>query len=295
MAQSESIIAAVGRCRSYSPNNVKNDAAILEGVSAILEAGVGPVRRLTEEEFLGADITEPIVVNMCRLPESIAKLQSLEREGRLVVNSGFGIERCAREHFTRLMLEHGIPCPESLIVDTDCPLEGILEANGFSNCWVKRGDGYSLHKEDVTYVRHAEEAEDILKEYRLRGIRRAVINRHLAGDLVKFYGVCGTGFFYFFYPYDHGHSKFGLERKNGASHRYPFDETCLQRVCEKFASILGVTVYGGDCIVTPEGEVSIIDFNDWPSFAPCRAQAARAIARAVEVRAEARHLEAHNR
>ena len=44
---------------------------------------------------------------------------------------------------------------------------------------------------------------------------------------------------------------------------------------------MDVRIYGGDCIVDEHGHISIIDFNDWPSFAPCRAEAAPAIARSV--------------
>ena len=45
--------------------------------------------------------------------------------------------------------------------------------------------------------------------------------------------------------------------------------------------MLQVDVYGGDCIVSPDGSIRIIDFNDWPSFAPCRKEAAIAIGQAV--------------
>ena len=47
----------------------------------------------------------------------------------------------------------------------------------------------------------------MLQEFFLRGIKRAVINRHLDGDLIKFYGVAGTDFFYWFYPFENNHSK----------------------------------------------------------------------------------------
>ncbi len=42
-----------------------------------------------------------------------------------------------------------------------------------------------------------------------------------------------------------------------------------------------VKIYGGDCIVDPDGSIRIIDFNDWPSFAPCRKEAAPYIAKCV--------------
>ena len=40
----------------------------------------------------------------------------------------------------------------------------------------------------------------------------------------------------------------------------------------------GLDVFGGDVIVSSRGELTLIDLNDWPSFAPCRERAAYAIA-----------------
>ena len=37
-------------------------------------------------------------------------------------------------------------------------------------------------------------------------------------------------------------------------------------------------LYGGDAVVSSEGDIRIIDFNDWPSFSACRDDAAKAIA-----------------
>lgn len=149
------------------------------------------------------------------------------------------------------------------------------------NCWIKRGDFHAIHREDVTYVRHIEEAKGIINEYALRGISSAVINEHLVGDLVKFYGVAGTDFFYWFYPFNMNHSKFGHEQINGKAIGIPFSVTDMHQICERAAQVLQVKIYGGDCIISPEGEIRIIDFNDWPSFAPCREQAAPEIARCI--------------
>ncbi|MDE6130067.1 MAG: hypothetical protein K2F74_00615, partial [Muribaculaceae bacterium] len=52
-------------------------------------------------------------------------------------------------------------------------------------------------------------------------------------------------------------------------------------VCEQAADALGVMIYGGDCIVGADGSLSVIDFDDWPSFAPCRNEAAPYIAREI--------------
>ena len=182
---------------------------------------------------------------------------------------------------TRILLGNGIPYPDSLIVDTNENVRPLLEKAGFKSCWIKRGDFHAMHKEDVSYVRHTEEAQEVLQEYFYRGIKRAVINVHLMGDLVKFYGIRGSEFFYWFYPFDAGHSKYGWEQVNGRAQGLPFDEQHLRDICARAAEELNIVVYGGDCIVDEDGTVRIIDFNDWPSFAPCRNEAAPHIARAI--------------
>jgi hypothetical protein len=44
-------------------------------------------------------------------------------------------------------------------------------------------------------------------------------------------------------------------------------------------------VFGGDVIVGPSGELTLIDLNDWPSFAPVRDTAAAAIAAYIDEKA----------
>lgn len=274
-------IAAIMRAGAYSPNHIGNDAAILNAVTEQLRKRGCEVNVYSEEQFNSGAVKEDIIVNMCREQRSIARLQQLETKGCLVINSGYGIENCTRERMTRILMGHNIPYPESLMVDTDEVVKGKLVKAGFTNCWIKRGDFHAMHKEDVSYVRHPEEAQEVLQEYFLRGIRRAVINRHLVGDLIKFYGVSGSRFFYWFYPFDEGHSKYGLEAINGKSRGIEFDKLKLKAICQQASDVLDVRIYGGDCIISPEGEIRIIDFNDWPSFAPCRDAAAPHIAKCI--------------
>lgn len=274
-------IAAIMRAGAYSPNHIGNDAAIFNAAADELRKRGCIVDIFSEERFIESDIDADVVLNMCREQASIAKLQSLEDKGVIVINSGYGIENCTREKMTRLLMGHGIPYPDSLIVNTNESVGRELVEAGFSSCWIKRGDFHAMHKEDVSYCRHIEEAQDMLQEYCLRGIRRAVINRHLEGDLVKFYGISGQPFFYWFYPFDMGHSKYGYEAVNGKSQGIPFSEDYLREICQKASDTLEVKVYGGDCIVDQDGSIRIIDFNDWPSFAPCRKEAAPFIAKCV--------------
>ena len=243
--------AAVQRHTLYSPNHIGNDAAIFNAVAERLKHAGHEVHFYTEQEFLTRELTEHYIFNMIRSKEAVKRLQSYEEDGCMAVNSGFGIENCT--NFPNL------PMP----------------------CWVKRADFHAIHKEDVSYVRNEEEFRSLLSEYALRGIERVVVNEHLEGDLIKFYGVNGTDFFYWFYPFEMKHSKFGLEKINGEPTGISFNVETLQRICNQAASVLKVDVYGGDAIVAADGSMRIIDFNDWPSFAPCREEAADAISELI--------------
>ena len=275
-------IAAILRAGAYSPNHIGNDAAILNLTCEQLRKRGCQVKTYSEEQLIAGAVTEPIVIHMCRDQRSFPILQAMEDAGRLVINSGYGVENCTRERLTRILLGSGIPYPESLMVSTNQAITGQMERIGMQQAWIKRGDLYAMHKEDVTYVRHPEEAQEVLQEYFLRGIKRAVINRHLDGDQVKFYGVRDTDYFYCFYPFEKTYSSKGDDkapRRGGEEARFDIDK--FRDACDRAADILDIRIYGGDAIIDPEGNFSIIDFNDWPSFAPCRVEASGVIARAI--------------
>ena len=145
----EITIAGIMRAGAYSPNHIGNDAAIFNAVADNLRKRGCIVNIYSEEQFLNGNVEEQIIVNMCREIKSIHKLQKLEDEGRIIINSGYGIENCTRERMTRILVGSGIPYPESLIVNTnECVLEA-LRSSGFEQCWIKRGDFHAMHKEDV--------------------------------------------------------------------------------------------------------------------------------------------------
>lgn len=273
---------SISRAGEFSPNHIGNDAAILQATVDCLRRRGCKVDQCNEEQFLQkSDIEVDLILNMCRETESLDKLRSLEDEGTLVVNSGYAIANCTRERMTLLLLSNGIPYPASLMVDTNSDAREQLRRGGYERCWVKRGEFHAKHKEDVTFCRHIEETQGVLHEFFYRGIKRAVINKHLEGDLVKFYGLKDGSFFYWFYPLEGHHSKYGDELINGIPHHFKFDEEKMKEICRKAAEVTGVDIYGGDIIIDGGGNMSIIDFNDWPSFAPCREEAAPLIAKYV--------------
>ncbi len=224
---------------------------------------------------MAGNVKEDIIINMCRDPRSFAILQKMEDEGALVINSGYGVENCTRERMTRILMGHNIPTPESLMVNTNEAVAKRMQDADMTKAWVKRGDLHAMHKEDVTYVRSPEEAQEILQEYFMRGIKRAVVNRHIDGELLKFYGVAGTPYFRLYFH-------FGSRELNATDPGKPtFDHEAFRKACLEAADALGIMVFGGDAIIDPEGHFTIIDFNDWPSFAPFRTEAASVIARSV--------------
>jgi hypothetical protein len=152
---------------------------------------------------------------------------------------------------------------------------------GLHGYWLKRADAAAQTEADVVFASDSQALAEAEAAMRARGIRDYIISPHVEGDLVKFYGVPAAGFFRCFYPTDDGLSKFGLEHRNGQAHHYPFDAAHLQIKAEALAAAVGLEVYGGDCIVTADGNWFMIDFNDWPSFSRCREEAAEAIASLV--------------
>ena len=259
-------VLKVYRAERFSPNSVSRDRAIIDAVGSLL-ASQGCTVEGVSEDMLGASDAADIYLSMARTPHALGILRQKEAEGCTVVNRPDGVAACRRSSVDRLMRSHGLPA---------APLDGTC---GY---WLKRGDEAAQGRDDVVFVHSEAEKDEALRRFKARGVADVVVTAHVRGDVVKFYGVLGTGFFTTFHA-DEGYSKFGDEAVNGAARHYAFDAERLQSDAERLAGLAGVDVYGGDCIVREDGTYAIIDFNDWPSFARCRAEAAGAIAARVEV------------
>ncbi len=261
------MILAIRRAPRFSPNSVKKDAEIMESVCRRLkEKGYG-VTEINEEELTYPAFSHgqwDACLSMGRLPQTLLWLRQEEKRGCTVINSTEGVALCCqRRRLTEKLQEALIPtAPEQ----------------GDDGYWLKRGDGVAETQGDVRFAPDRSEMESIKKQMKASGINDIVVSAHVKGDLIKFYGVRGCGFFRTFYPGADGQSKFGDEQRNGAPHYYIYNTEALQQDAEHAALLTGTDVYGGDCIVRPDGTYCIIDFNDWPSFSRCREDAARAIA-----------------
>lgn len=241
-------VVGIYRRKQFSPNKVDADRKILDAVLANLDC---PHTVLAEEDIEERGLpSATLYVSMAR---GEAVLDMLTERGATVLNSVDGIIKCSARTW-----------------QDEEPVDGFPR-------WLKRSDGCAQTVADVTLCATAEKYEVLAAEYRQRNIPW-VEQPHYDGDLVKFYAVAGTDFFHWSYPAETGQTKFGLESTNPQVHNYPFDVEALKKAASDVAKRIGVTVYGGDAIVQSDGTIRLIDFNDWPSFAPCREEAAAAIA-----------------
>ena len=141
-----------------------------------------------------------------------------------------------REHAPRTiapsLIEHGVPVPESRLLDGDLPLpRGAAETPLYSACWVKQASEHKTREGDVRFATDADSVQDALDRLRARGLTRAIVQRHVEGDMVKFYGVggfdsvgggsSGASWFRWFYPKEHPVEGHRLRPLRAARHRVP--------------------------------------------------------------------------
>ena len=260
-------IATIARNPVNSPNMTANDAAILQSIAAELSILGAEVVSIGEDEEIPTDAQA--ICTMSRTASTIEKLRQAERQGVAVANTATAVENCSRKHFMEILHRNAIPQPKFHIAVCADELQ-----DGCFPCWIKKAEGWSCHPNDVTFAQTIPEAVAAIEQMAARGITEYIQMQHCCGDIIKFYGI-GNDFFHYCYPVS---GKFGKEEVNGAPRHYSFDTVALKEIAQKAAQAIGVEIYGGDAIITPQGEIFIIDMNDFPSFTLVRDIAAREIA-----------------
>lgn len=252
-------IATIARNPINSPNMTVNDAAILQCITDELVNRGAEVVSIGEDEEIPADTQ--IVCTMSRTASTIERLKQAQKQGAIVINQPQAIENCSRRRFMEILRRNGIPQPPFKIMNDATGIDESLFP-----CWIKKADGWSCHKDDVSYSQTTKEATATIEEMASRGITAYIQMQHCPGDIIKFYGI-GNNFFHYCYP---GNGKFGKEQINGLPEYYGFDCTELKSIAQRAAQAIGLHIYGGDAIVTPQGDIFIIDINDFPSFTAIR-------------------------
>ena len=84
--------------------------------------------------------------------------------------------------------------------------------------WLKRGDEAAQSENDIIYCTNKKQLQQAKTAFSKRGITNTVVQAHVEGDLVKFYGVNNTHFFRYYYPTDDGITKICRRNNTTAPH-----------------------------------------------------------------------------
>lgn len=255
----------VAREPEFSPGKVEADAAILQTVAEHLRDGGSDVIVASTRDLakIRPDRSTTVFA-MCQSDTAIAKLAAWQSRGVRVINRPEAILASQRFRAIPLLEESATAVPPTRILRTDRDDTEALGPLGDGPVWVKRGDVHATRADDVVRAVGRSEIVAQLQRFRGRGIDRVAVQRHVEGSVFKFYAVA-NGFFHCVVPD-------GLAT--------PSDEAlaAMATLGVRGAKALGLEVYGGDCVLDAHGVLHLIDLNDWPSYGPCRARAAAAIA-----------------
>jgi glutathione synthase/RimK-type ligase-like ATP-grasp enzyme len=263
-----SLIYGVYREKALSPGKVAEDAAILEAVLRRLAARGREVRRLAAEDLGPKPPAAAGVLHMAQGPQALGLLAQWEGQGLSLVNSPEAVRRCYRRHLFPLLAGEGVPCPRTRFF----PLAEALERWGREfpgPGWLKRAEVHAEGPGDVARVADLEDALPLLADFARRDLRALVWQEHVPGEEIKFYAVGPGRLLKAFWPATGAPVTGSLIGEMAA-------------LASRLAALSGLEVFGGDVILTPEGEPVLIDLNDWPSFSRCREAAAREIAHYAE-------------
>jgi glutathione synthase/RimK-type ligase-like ATP-grasp enzyme len=268
MSGKERLIYGIYREKSMSPGKVEADAAILDAVLAGMAAAEWAVKRLSADALPPEPPAAAGILHMAQGPDALDILERWEERGVRLINSPQAVRRCYRRYLFPLLAERGLAYPRTR-------LYGLVEAEKRWTAefpgpgWLKRAEVHAETAGDVRRVDSLNQALEVVEDFRPRGIDRLIWQEHVPGREIKFYGV-GPGFFFRTYL---GESPEPADAALFAP--------ALQRLAEQAARLAGVAIFGGDAIITPEGQPVLIDLNDWPSFSRCREEAAQEIVRYV--------------
>lgn len=259
----QSPILGIYREQIFSPGKIQQDAAILDATLSKL-AQMGYETYALRAETLDIVSSPGLVLSLAQSDRTLGILGKLQEDGIPVINSVRSVRNCYRKNLVPLLQKNGLPVPESRIISLD-----DLERKGLSfdistTYWLKRGDVHAIQPEDVVQVKSGNQVITAIEHFRRQDIEDVLVQEHVEGIVVKFYGVGADAYFTAF--------------STSTGEKIVFQVGALSKIARLSAKVLGLEVYGGDAIFTPGGKVALIDLNDWPSFSLCCEPAAEAIA-----------------
>lgn len=260
-------VIGVYREAVYSPGKVAADAAILGSALKELSHRGVETSAVYPEDLTNGRPSADLVLSMAQSDGSLQKQELWQKSGLRIMNTARSVRNCYRKPMIELLTTGSAPVPSSQIVSID-EVEHRIGARPYEfPCWLKRGDVHAIESGDVVKIASADETGRALDHFQKRGIGELLVQEHVDGLAVKFYGVGAGEYFKAFL------SSSAEEVTSGTSG--------LMQMAMRSAATLGLEIYGGDAILTEGGRIVLVDLNDWPSFSLCRRSAAKSIARYV--------------
>ena len=215
------------REEAHSPGRESDDSEILRLTAKGLEAKGFQVDLKTPEELGGVvDVKPRGIFLMCERPEALQALTALAADGVREVNSPAAVLGTYRDRMIAQFAEAGVPFVPSRLVATSGARVEVPQP-----MWVKRADVHNTQAGDVVYADDVEAAARALAGMAARGMSRAVIQPHVDGDLIKFYGIGPGGangeppWFRWFY------------HKDQTLRHFAFDTHALARLVRRAAAV----------------------------------------------------------
>lgn len=260
------------REEAHSPNRVSDDSSILMAVGENLRIKQKFDVRLFSVSQLPKNPMElpDLIFLMCEEASILSLLEQWQARGVILINTPQSIRNTFRDQTLKLLNDSRFfPKTHMVHLKTDS-----ISFPPFKKGWVKRGDYHAIFAEDVNGYESIDQFQHICQSFEQRQIEKIIIQEHVEGDLVKFYGVRNfyrskSIWFEWFY------------HKDQKLKSYKINKFMLKKHCEKTAELMDVEVYGGDAIITEKGDIFIIDLNAWPSYALFRDHASNAIAQLI--------------
>ena len=269
-------VLGIYREEKFSNRAVDADKAIMDEVLKTLRSRLGKnvaaIAVHPEKMAFGAlDFNFDLIFSMSQDEEVLKMLDQLQSRGAVVVNSAKSIRNCFRGKLSELLSSSGFLYPRYVPLDVKQDACNVFHSE--RGYWVKRGDFHALADEDVLHVQTVDKLPSVIDRFKNRGVEQVILQENCEGELFKFYGV-RNAFFNLRYMGRTTTDRYGFTHGNPD---IIFDRKYLEKLAHRAAGVLDLDYFGGDCIVSPIGEMHFIDFNDWPSFRTCAKEVAPAM------------------
>ncbi|MCF0202332.1 MAG: hypothetical protein HUK08_03110 [Bacteroidaceae bacterium] len=241
------------RAPQFSPGSTDADRLVLNEVGQQMPQGssgdIYNIIYVREENLLTFAENNPqhfdVIIHLCRSKAALQWLSDYGNNHRcLILNSPDAVLANTRSRMEASLHSLGFPTAGDI-----ARLHPTLPVKGY---WIKADDTSDSSPLHVRYRSASSPLPTASPE--------SIIQPHIEGECVKFYGVSGTGFHF------------------SPNTLPPHTAQRLFSMADALADEMHLDIYGGDAILTPHEEICIIDLNDFPSFSSCRREAAAAIA-----------------